>query len=240
MLGSMLAALFRYLDASMRRRRWLSGCALGACAAWMQLSAGALRAATTEAPAAAEEQPTRFLPLFPLGIVAFPDELVFLHVFEPRYRQLITECVETGMGFGIVTVVPGGASSIGTEMRLENVLRTRESGSMDVAVRGLRTFTLKRFERNVEGKLYSGGQVVFHRNDPRVEPAVQSALVDMYNRLQSAIGATRALTDPLPENLSFVIGHEVGLSKAQELQLLTMSAEHDRQAYLLRHLIGAQ
>ena len=172
--------------------------------------------------------------------VAFPGELVFLHVFEPRYRQLIGECVQTGMTFGIVTAVPGGASSIGTQMRLENVLRTRESGSMDVSVRGVRPFNLQRIRRVVEGKLYSGGEVTFLGNDPDVEPHVQDALVQTYNRLQRESGVALALGEPYPENLSFLIGHEVGLSRAEELQLLTMSAERDRQAYLLRHMQGNQ
>ncbi|NCF81095.1 MAG: hypothetical protein GWP74_05715, partial [Proteobacteria bacterium] len=52
---------------------------------------------------------SQFLPLFPLGIVAFPGELVLLHIFEPRYKQLIAESADSGSSFGIVTVVPGGA-----------------------------------------------------------------------------------------------------------------------------------
>lgn len=227
-------------DLSVKRRRMLGGCVLTACSAWTHLGAGAVRAASTERPSAADAPPTQFLPLFPLGIVAFPGELVFLHVFEPRYRQLITECADTGIAFGIVTVVPGGASSVGTEMRLEDVLRTRESGSMDVSVRGLRTFNLNRFRRLVEGKLYSGGDVTYLSNDPSVEPKVQEALVQMYNRLRRESGAALELGKPFPENLSFVIGHEVGLSRAEELQLLTMSAERDRQAYLLRHLLRSR
>lgn len=181
-----------------------------------------------------------FLPLFPLGVVAFPGELVLLHVFEPRYRQLMAECAESGISFGIVTTVPGGASSIGTEMKLDRILQTDENGNMDVAVRGLRVFRLQRFQPVVEGKLYSGGLVSFGKNSPKFDPELQAAVVQLYNRLQYRSGARQRIVAPYPENLSFLIGHDVGLTQAQELQLLSMPVESDRQTYLLQHLLRTQ
>jgi hypothetical protein len=220
-----------------RRRDWLSGCALMAYSGWAGLTpAKALAAAPPGQPEGAEPA-AQFLPLFPLGVVAFPGELVLLRIFETRYRQLITECAESGISFGIVTIVPGGASSIGTEMKLDRILQTDESGNMDVSTRGLRAFELHSFQRAVEGKLYSGGLVSFRKNSPDIEPEIQGALVQLYNRLQYRSGSRQNLVDPYPENLSFLIGHDVGLSQAQELQLLTMPVESDRQAYLLQHLL---
>ena len=205
-----------------------------------ELLVPATAAAAVAGPGAEERDSTRFLPLFPLQIVAFPGELVLLHIFEPRYIQLISESAARGTGFGIVTVVPGGASSIGTEMRVERILRIYDSGNMDVATRGVRTFELKSFERDVEGKLYSGGRVSFKENDPRTEPEAQGALVRLFNHMQEDIGSPHKLAAPYPENLSFVIGHDVGLSLEQKLQLLTISVERDRQKYLLKLLGGTR
>lgn len=207
-----------------------------ACSGWLQPAPRAVLAAV--APDAAQgESPTQLLPLFPLGIVAFPGELVFLHIFEPRYRQLITESAERGIHFGIVTIVPGGASSIGTETSLERILRTDEAGNMDVATRGLRAFQLSGFQR-MHGKLYSGGLVSFKRNDPTFESAIQRKLVALYNRTR--LPNRQRILAPYPENLSFLIGHDVDLSRDQELQLLTMEVERDRQRYLLQHLRDRQ
>ncbi len=219
----------------MRRRRWLAGGVVAACSALAQLAPRAVRAAATPSPGG--EDTSRFLPLFPLGVVAFPGELVLLHVFEPRYKQLITESAERGIGFGIVTIVPGGASSVGTEMKLERILQTHANGNMDVATRGVRVFRLHSFQRHVEGKLYSGGQVSYTRNDPSFEPELQGALVQLYNGMKYRAGSREMMAAPYPENLSFVIGHDVGLSRAEELQLLTMPVERDRQKYLFEHLI---
>ncbi|HSS63495.1 MAG TPA: hypothetical protein VLS27_03615, partial [Gammaproteobacteria bacterium] len=103
-----------------------------------------------------------------------------------------------------------------------------------------RTFQLESYQRVVEGKLYSGGQVSFNENDPRFEPETQHTLVQLYNTMQFGAGSRKRIEEPVPENLSFVIGHHVGLSRAQELQLLTMPAERDRQMYLLQQLLQMQ
>jgi hypothetical protein len=224
----------------LRRRRWLAACTLAAFPAWAQLGPRSALAAATPESVIDPERATQFLPLFPLRIVAFPGELVLLHVFEPRYKQLIGESAEHGMNFGIVTIVPGGASSVGTEMALDRVLATDDSGNMDISTRGLRVFRLESFQREVEGKLYSGGQVSYGRNDPSVDPEIQSALVQLYNRRKYVTGSRDVMAAPYPDNLSFLIGHDVGLSRAQELQLLTMSVERDRQAYIFQHLLQTQ
>lgn len=224
----------------MKRRRWLAGCTLAACTGWLLPALRGVRAATSPEPSTDRERATHFLPLFPLRIVAFPGERVLLHIFEPRYKQLMTESAESGVNFGIVTIVPGGASSVGTEMKLDRVLQTDDSGNMDVVTRGLRVFRLQSFQREVEGKLYSGGQVSYSRNDPSVEPEIQAAVVQLYNRMRYRIGSREVMATPYPQNLSFIIGHDVGLSQAQEIKLLTMPVERDRQAYIFQHLLRAQ
>ena len=220
----------------MRRRRWLAQGLLIAAAEPL-LSPNYVLGVTN--PVAPADTATSFLPLFPLGIVAFPGELVLLHIFESRYKQLLNESAEQGITFGIVTIVPGGVSSIGTEMKLEHVLRTDDAGNMDVAVRGVRAFQLRSVQRIVDGRLYSGGQVAFKTNDARTEPDVQNTLVELYNQLGGRSEPREQMRPPYPQNLSFLIGHDVGLSQAQELQLLTIALEHERQIYLLQHLLQA-
>jgi len=223
-----------------KRRRLLAGCGLAICSGYGAFAPrGILAAATPDAPVDSDVT-SHFLPLFPLGVVAFPGEQVLLHIFEPRYKQLMAESAESGNSFGIVTIVPGGASSIGTEMRFDRLLRTYDDGKMDVTTRGLRVFRLKRFQREVEGKLYSGGEVSYLRNDPEVDPEIQGALVQLFNRMQYRAGSRQVITAPYPENLSFLIGHDVGMNQAEELQLLTMAVERDRQAYLFQHLLRRQ
>jgi len=220
-----------------KRRRWLAGCVLAAGSGWAQLAPRGALAAVSAVLSTDLDRAIHFLPLFPLNIVVFPGELVPMHIFEPRYKQLIGECAESGMSFGIATLFKGGLASVGTEMKLERILRMHKDGKMDVVTRGLRVFRLRNFQAEVEGKLYSGGQVSYGKaNDPSFEPDTQAALVQLYNQMKQRDGSRRVMTEPYPENLSFYMGHDVGLSQAQELQLLAMPVERERQKYLFQHL----
>jgi Lon protease-like protein len=81
-------------------------------------------------------------PLFPLGIVALPSEAVPLHIFEPRYRTMVAECIESGSEFGIVWAAEDGLRQIGCACEIAEVLERHEDGRMDILTRGTRPFRL--------------------------------------------------------------------------------------------------
>ena len=85
---------------------------------------------------------TEDFPLFPLGVVALPTELVPLHIFEPRYRTMIGECLERETEFGIVWLSDDGLKSTGCACRIEDVLERMPDGRMNIACRGTRPFRL--------------------------------------------------------------------------------------------------
>jgi Lon protease-like protein len=81
-------------------------------------------------------------PLFPLGIVALPSEAVPLHIFEPRYRAMVAECLESGSEFGIVWASDEGLRQIGCACEIAEVLERHDDGRMDILTRGTRPFRL--------------------------------------------------------------------------------------------------
>jgi Lon protease-like protein len=81
-------------------------------------------------------------PLFPLGIVALPFEAVPLHIFEPRYREMVAECLESKSEFGIVWASEDGLRQIGCACEISEVLERHEDGRMDILTRGTRPFRL--------------------------------------------------------------------------------------------------
>jgi Lon protease-like protein len=81
-------------------------------------------------------------PLFPLGIVALPHEVVPLHIFEPRYRTMIGECLERGTEFGIVWAAEDGQRPIGCAMEIAEVLERMDDGRMNILTRGTRPFRI--------------------------------------------------------------------------------------------------
>ncbi|MDQ2896591.1 MAG: LON peptidase substrate-binding domain-containing protein [Actinomycetota bacterium] len=79
-------------------------------------------------------------PLFPLGLVALPGELIPLHIFEDRYKAMMAHCLQSGGEFGIVWMSDDGLHDIGCAMVIEQVLEELEDGRMNILTRGTRPF----------------------------------------------------------------------------------------------------
>jgi len=101
----------------------------------------------------------KFLPLFPLNLVAFPLEDLNLHIFEQRYRDLINECLDEGKTFGIPVFLDGRMPGFGTEVKITKLSKKYEDGRMDVHTQGIRVFRILDFQNPVDMKLYAGGVV---------------------------------------------------------------------------------
>ena len=87
---------------------------------------------------------SKFLPLFPLQLVVFPGEKLKLHIFEPRYKQLVGECRDEKMTFGLPAFFDGRVAEYGTEMRLLTIFKTYDDGRMDIMTEGVAAFLEKR------------------------------------------------------------------------------------------------
>ena len=95
-------------------------------------------------------------PLFPLGLVMLPTEVVPLHIFEERYKLMIGSCIEDDTEFGIVWLAEGGLREVGCTARVSQVLERMEDGRMNILVRGGRPFRLL---RRIEDLPYPAGDV---------------------------------------------------------------------------------
>ena len=176
------------------------------------------------------------LPLFPLELVVFPGEHLRLHVFEPRYKQLITECRDQKSAFGIPAYINGGVAEYGTEMSLEEISVTYENGEMDILTKGRRAFHLERFVRDVPGKLYSAGEVTFLENMEIHSPTPKDALSQRFRRLHELLDTGYVRDDFAGPNLSFQLGQEVGLTLYQKVKLLSLEREFEREALIVQHM----
>jgi hypothetical protein len=177
----------------------------------------------------------KYLPLFPLQLVAFPYEQLNLHIFESRYKKLINECLETGQTFGIPTYIKDNLPGFGCEVQVIELVRRYEDGRMDVATKGLQVFQLISFDNPAPQKLYSGGQVVL-MPEAEAYPWVSVDLLEKTELLYRYLD-TPTLYDPeLPQPYSFQVAHKIGLTLEQEYNLLQMSTEAERQSFLEIHL----
>ncbi len=179
---------------------------------------------------------TIHLPLFPLGLVAFPDENVNLHIFEPRYKQLVQECFESGQTFGIVPFINKKLMHLGTEMELLSIEKTYSNGEMDIKTKGIGLFKLEEFYSKTPDKLYGSGDVTRLTLDFESDFFVNQKIIEHLEGLFEVL----AIRKPIPmidsDFHSYKIGHLVGFNVEQEYEFLTIRNEYDRQVFMLKHL----
>jgi hypothetical protein len=174
------------------------------------------------------------LPLFPLKLVAFPGEQLNLHIFEPRYKQLIKD-IQAGKGtFGIAVYIDK-LMPFGTEVELEEVSKEYDDGRMDIRTRGKRVFEMLSFENPEVDKLYAGGNVVYYENDPRVG---ENQYAEFIFYLKELFRLMEYQIDLVPLDInSFTFAHKMGLSLPEEYELMTMTKESERIKFLVRHMM---
>ncbi len=179
---------------------------------------------------------SRYLPLFPLNVVVFPGEKLNLHIFEPRYKQLIYDCLQNDTTFGIPTYINNGVGLYGTEIKLLSVEKKYDTGEMDIRTQGLGIFKILEFDRQAPGRLYAGGTVEDVENLKDEDIIVKQQLREKLEELYTALGISSLYMD-LPENFSsFDVGHHLGLNTEQEYTLLQCNSEALRQEMILQHL----
>ena len=96
------------------------------------------------------------LPLFPLGLVLLPEEVVPLHIFEERYKLMIDECLDREAEFGIIWMSDDGLKDVGCTARVTQLLERMDDGRMNVLVQGAEPFRLL---RRIEDLPYPAGDV---------------------------------------------------------------------------------
>ena len=174
------------------------------------------------------------LPLFPLQSVFFPGETVPLHIFEERYKQLINDCRNEAVTFGIPVFIDNSIA-FGTEVQLVEVVNTYEGGEMDVVCVARQVFRVLSFENQMEGKLYAGGEVEFLDMENDADEALRKSVLDKIERLYDLMDVPFTKISPKQFN-SYSLAHKMGLSFQQEYQLLKIPKETDRLLFIEQHL----
>lgn len=182
---------------------------------------------------------TNFIPIFPLGIVVYPSENLNLHIFEPRYKQLITECFAAKKPFGIPTVIDNKVQEFGTVVEVVEISKQYEGGEMDIKTKGLQLFRILEIIKEIPDKLYSGAIVNYTPNNERPNPAVMRKLLVEVRQLHQLLLVNKDFKKPDEELLAYDIAHHIGLSLQEEYELLDLLEERQRLEYLKRHLAKA-
>lgn len=179
---------------------------------------------------------TNFIPIFPLSIVVYPGESLNLHIFEPRYKQLIQECFTGKKTFGIPTVIENRMQDYGSLMHIIEITTVHDNGEMDIKTEGSKLFRILEVIKEVPDKLYSGAIVNYPNTHEQGNPDLMRRVVNSIRELHKLLRINKDFTKADTELKCFDVAHHVGLSLEEEYELLHLVDERQRQEYLKRHL----
>ena len=139
---------------------------------------------------------TNFIPIFPLSIVVYPHEELNLHVFEPRYKQLIHECFEQKKLFGVPVVINNKIEELGTLLEITEISKVYKSGEMDIKTKGKKVFRILEVIESVPEKLYSGAIVNYPHNHEHGKRLLMNKVIAATKELHKML----KVNNPLPKD----------------------------------------
>jgi Lon protease-like protein len=165
-------------------------------------------------------------PLFPLGIVMLPTELVPLHIFEERYKLMIGECLEEEREFGIVWLSDDGLSDVGCAGRVTQVIEKMEDGRMNILVQGTRPF---RLVERIPDLPYPAGQIeLLDDAEPDAPADVLEAARELYAALVERVTDRRPEESELEALDSYGMAATIEFAPAPKQELLESRSEPER------------
>jgi Lon protease-like protein len=179
---------------------------------------------------------TNFIPIFPLGIVIFPDEDLNLHVFEPRYKQLVNDCHSQKKQFGIPAVIENRLQDYGSLVELVEISKQYENGEMDIKTRGSKIFRILEVIKEVPDKLYSGAIVNYPETKEEGNRELMKKVMNSIRELHKLLRVDKDFKKNDEDLKAYDVAHHVGLSLEEEYEMLHLLDERQRQEYLKRHL----
>ncbi len=176
------------------------------------------------------------LALFPLSLSAYPGQSLNLHIFEPRYKELINDCSMEKINFGLPPFIQGQTMSIGTEMKLIKIHKVYDNGSMDVSTLGMRVFKIVEFQSSYLDKKYAGGIVEYLANDLSPTTEIYPKILELLKELYSVFNISKPIPDLNEKFRSYSVAHNVGFTLDQEIDFLHLDNEFDRCTMVIEQL----
>jgi len=174
------------------------------------------------------------LPLFPLDLVLLPGVPLPLHVFEPRYKEMIAECLDEKKPFGVVRASSNGVAEIGCTAEIIEVTKRYDDGRMDILTRGVERFEVLQVH---EERTFLEAEFTVVEDEPGT---ASSELVQEAVRLHAEIAKLAGADSTGPQenagNLSFLLAGSLPLDLDFKQKLLTTLSEPKRLQAVISYL----
>ena len=180
------------------------------------------------------------IPLFPLEVVLFPGASLPLHIFEPRYRKLISDCINNRTEFGVILMRGEEMSEVGCTARIKEVVKRYDDGRFDIVTEGSRRFEI--ISENSEEEVLRA-EVSFFDDEEAEDPNEVSRLTEVVKSIYAKIvlavakpNTNLTLVEAKAPRLAFSIADHLGLPLEVCQDLLGMRSETKRLLELERYL----
>ena len=174
------------------------------------------------------------LPLFPLDVVLLPGVPLPLHIFEPRYKEMITECLEQKKPFGVVRSKKEGIAEIGCTAEIIAVTKKHSDGRMDIITEGRERFEVMQLNQE---RSFLRAEVLYLQDEPGSAPAEKiSQALKLHGQILSLAGAEPETVSEIDgSKLSFHLAGSLPLDPDFKQTLLEMKSEAERVETLLEY-----
>jgi ATP-dependent Lon protease len=181
------------------------------------------------------------IPLFPLNVVLLPGADLPLHIFEPRYRQMVRQCIEDKSEFGMLLALPKGIVRVGCTAQITEVVKRYSDGRMDILTVGCAPFRIVELlnaEEYGEDKLLEGQVDYLDDQERAVDARLRRELVQLYEACYTMVfeDYPRNVRRDTEDNLSYLVAGTLPLDLLWKQQILELRSEADRQERLLGYL----
>src|ERR1041385_1287026 len=165
------------------------------------------------------------LPLFPLEIVVFPGAPLPLHIFEPRYKEMIGECLSQNRAFGMVRAKENAVSAIGCSASILEVVKKYEDGRLDIAAEGIQRFEI--IQVNQERSFLQADVNFFDDEPSTTSKGASDTVIQLHEQLFAVMGQTIEV-DRDAAFLSFRLAQDLPVDLDFKQTLLEMKSEAER------------
>ena len=176
------------------------------------------------------------IPLFPLNVVLLPGAPLPLHIFEPRYREMVKNCLADKWEFGMLLALPKGVARVGCTAEIVEVVKRYNDGRMDILTAGRVPFrVVELFEDN---PLLEGQVDYLEDRETRTDACVQRQLIELYEACHTLVfeDYPKNMEGGPVEQLSYLVASTLPLDLLWKQQILELRSEQDRQERLLCYL----
>jgi Lon protease-like protein len=167
------------------------------------------------------------LPIFPLDLVLLPGTPLPLHIFEPRYKEMITECLDRNQVFGVVRAKEAGIADIGCTAEIVTVTKKYDDGRMDIVTQGRERFEVIQVSQE---RSFLQAEVLYLQDEigAAVPERIQQAMT-LHSEIMTLVGAVPEDASGIePRQLSFRLAGALPLDLDFKQALLAMKSESER------------